>query len=244
MDTEAQAEKATKTCGQCASSIPAVARRCSVCQSPQDWRAYLSIGNSTLALIIAAASVIALTSKQLSELFLPTSSDIDLYLENTTGEGISFIARNKGKMGAVVTLNSFVIGVDKTSDGEIIISIPPRGHYVAPTSEQRVAFSSYPKMPHYICNHLRSKRFFADFGDFDWAQFDVEDRSVITFDTFFSMNDKLQCSVNLDVVDADSTKNAGPLGIGVHVRNLTLDCSQIRWVSDCLSMAMAVQKVE
>lgn len=42
-----------KQCIQCASEIPSAARKCVHCQSLQDWRRHIDIGNTSLALLIA-----------------------------------------------------------------------------------------------------------------------------------------------------------------------------------------------
>ena len=56
-----------KACSSCALEIPAAARLCSHCKSYQDWRRFLSVSTTTLALLTAlvstgAASIATITS--------------------------------------------------------------------------------------------------------------------------------------------------------------------------------------
>jgi hypothetical protein len=56
-------------CKVCKKSIPISAKVCTECSHYQDWRRFLTLGSSSLSLIIALISVIGLTAPTFYELF-------------------------------------------------------------------------------------------------------------------------------------------------------------------------------
>lgn len=57
-ETEKRREPLQAVCRTCKETIKAGARKCIHCESYQDWRRFLAVGNTTLSLLVALASVL------------------------------------------------------------------------------------------------------------------------------------------------------------------------------------------
>jgi hypothetical protein len=63
------ADEVEKVCIQCAKSIPIHAKKCTECDSFQDWRRHLQFSGLALSLLIALLSVTGLTTQKIIEAF-------------------------------------------------------------------------------------------------------------------------------------------------------------------------------
>ena len=57
-DTVTESEESKKHCRMCYALMPISARKCTVCQSYQDWQRYLSGSSVVLSLLVALVSVL------------------------------------------------------------------------------------------------------------------------------------------------------------------------------------------
>jgi|SRR5579871_4990461 len=70
----------TRLCPICLSPVPVGARICLACKSDLSWRRYLSISNTSLALLTALISVLAASAPVIKSLLTPTEAVIHLSL--------------------------------------------------------------------------------------------------------------------------------------------------------------------
>ena len=85
----------TKSCIQCAGTIPAKARLCAECGSAQDWRRFLTISSTMLALLVALISV-SVPALNAAEKFSRQGSRIVVSNPLVHGQQISFVVTNLG----------------------------------------------------------------------------------------------------------------------------------------------------
>lgn len=108
-------------CSECRQHIPVGARICPTCGSYQDWRRFLSIGQTPLALLVALFSVATTLATIIPPLLTSSGSDLKLLFEsNTNASDVSFVVRNFGRSGGVVRLRelkvSFGPDLDQSND--------------------------------------------------------------------------------------------------------------------------------
>jgi hypothetical protein len=94
-------------CKICKKSIPVSAKVCTECDHYQDWRRFLTIGSSSLSLIIALISVIGLTAPTFYKLFF-RESEFQL-LAAREGEVFDVFIRNPmEQVGYVRSVNLLI----------------------------------------------------------------------------------------------------------------------------------------
>ncbi|WP_156407909.1 hypothetical protein [Ensifer sp. Root127] len=97
------AEVVTKPCLTCAIHIPTAAKLCTHCNTYQDYRRYLSFGQTSLALMIALISVTGALLPPLSEMVF-RNSDLERRLISIDQTGAIFVVTNSGNMpGSVIS---------------------------------------------------------------------------------------------------------------------------------------------
>jgi hypothetical protein len=89
-------------CRQCRKPIPKGARLCSECKSYQDWRGYLNVSSTVLALLVALISVIGGALPHTYHLFGWDKSKVVFGVPVVSGERVRLFATNKGAMPAVL----------------------------------------------------------------------------------------------------------------------------------------------
>lgn len=92
----------TSECRYCAETIKAKALLCHNCGKRQDWKRFLSYGNSTLALFVALLSVASLGIPLIVNALKPDNSVVTVALVNRTDVMVPIIASNKGSRLAVI----------------------------------------------------------------------------------------------------------------------------------------------
>jgi RNA polymerase subunit RPABC4/transcription elongation factor Spt4 len=119
------APEAEKTCPECCKPIPLDARVCPVCRSHIDWRRYTLVGNTTLALIIAAATVITSTANKIWEVISPKGSVINALYKGPSPNGFSFLVKNDGPLEGVIRFESIsLVSPARILHGPESINIP------------------------------------------------------------------------------------------------------------------------
>jgi RNA polymerase subunit RPABC4/transcription elongation factor Spt4 len=84
-------------CRDCRQVVPGGARVCPNCKAFQDWRRFIAIGQTNLALLAAVISV-ATTFITVGVPFLNQQGEpIEVIWEHTSETQISLVARNTGK---------------------------------------------------------------------------------------------------------------------------------------------------
>lgn len=91
---------ASAPCSVCREPIKVGARKCVRCDSMLDWRRWLGISETTLALLVALVSVIGGTAPRIMELFTPKASALHLSIRQVYGQNLEVIAWNQGHMSS------------------------------------------------------------------------------------------------------------------------------------------------
>lgn len=79
--------------------ILAGAVKCPTCGTAQDWRRFLTLGNTSISLIVALLSVITVAGPAILDLISP-SSDVNLLRLSHDEDGISVVLINHGRADA------------------------------------------------------------------------------------------------------------------------------------------------
>jgi hypothetical protein len=87
-------------CPVCREPIKAGARKCVHCNSALDWRRFLGVSETTLALLVALVTVVAAAGPKLIELFTPNTSDLKLSVRQIFGQNLELNAWNQGHMNS------------------------------------------------------------------------------------------------------------------------------------------------
>lgn len=99
-------------CRTCREPLRPGARKCTKCDSFQDWRRFLSLSTSTLALIIALISVTSAVGPGIVRMFKGERSALAISYIAPVDEGILLLASNEGTRPAVIHAVSFAARPD------------------------------------------------------------------------------------------------------------------------------------
>lgn len=105
---DGQASQLDLKCKQCGLPIPDNARLCHHCHSYQDWRGWLSISNTALALIIALITVVSTSVVTLGDYFRVPRSDAFLTSPAIDGTSMRVVAINHGDAPAAILDSNIV----------------------------------------------------------------------------------------------------------------------------------------
>jgi hypothetical protein len=111
----------TVPCRVCRESILQGAKKCIHCGSMLDWRRWLGLSETTLALLVALVTVVAATAPRIVELLTPRYSDLRLSVRQISYQNIELVAWNQGHKNS--QLLSAKISA-KAPDGNRIDAIP------------------------------------------------------------------------------------------------------------------------
>ena len=95
---------AGRKCRECGQLVPYGARICPSCKTYQDWRRYISIGQSSLPLLVALISVLTTFFSIGLPLLRSHDADVKILYENSSGTQDMFFFRNDGRSGALVRI--------------------------------------------------------------------------------------------------------------------------------------------
>src|SRR5436853_1393453 len=126
-----------RPCVECRQSVPAGARICPSCKSYQDWRRFVAIGQTNLALVLAILSVLTTLTALGVPLFQARGLDVGIVYESMSDELVTLLARNDGRSSAVITINAFRVVVDNITgqgfgDSVYIVWLSHDGQLVEP----------------------------------------------------------------------------------------------------------------
>lgn len=98
----APSARTTVPCRMCAEQIDHRALKCIHCESLQDWRRFLNLSSTILALLVALASVTTLLAPTLADLMEPDRSDVVLTFHGVHENLFNLVAQNRGNKDGVV----------------------------------------------------------------------------------------------------------------------------------------------
>lgn len=140
METETASEQ-QKACRQCALAIPANALLCSTCGSYQDWRGWLAVSSTILALLVALISVTTAAVPAIVQAFEQEESSVRVSNVVLRDMRLSAIAANAGRRPATIA------EVAIHSDRVVLVASPQvREDTYLPSGAKQVVFEVQPKM--------------------------------------------------------------------------------------------------
>lgn len=86
----------TKACKMCGEPIKSTARLCIHCDSYQDWRSEMAVGNTVLTLLVALGSVLAIAIPVIVKAFTPENSLLSFSYQGASENAVSLLATNRG----------------------------------------------------------------------------------------------------------------------------------------------------
>ncbi|TDR80106.1 hypothetical protein [Paludibacterium purpuratum] len=89
-------QKKMALCKQCKSKVPSGANICSICNNYQDWRRFIPISNTVLALLTALVSVIAIAVPSIYKIVHKPRSEAVLMMPSVDGTTLRVVAVNRG----------------------------------------------------------------------------------------------------------------------------------------------------
>jgi hypothetical protein len=107
-DASRATETSSKSCRECAKDIPFSARKCAECDAYQDWRRIFSISNTSLSLLIALISVLAVVLPAIKSVFVGSREKVTVrvvaqrYEESVAAEALVVLLSNSGTVSAFV----------------------------------------------------------------------------------------------------------------------------------------------
>lgn len=93
---EDSTNEAGSLCLTCCKPIHPKAKKCSECDSYQDWRRHLSMGSSVLALLVALVSVLALGAPLIKAALTPEDSNLRILFQGIRNNQLYAMVTNSG----------------------------------------------------------------------------------------------------------------------------------------------------
>ncbi len=88
-------------CPICQEPIRSGAKKCVHCDSMLDWRRWIGVSQTTLALLVALVSVVAASAPHIAELFRHDFSEVRLNIRQVFGQRLEVTASNRGNKAAL-----------------------------------------------------------------------------------------------------------------------------------------------
>jgi hypothetical protein len=98
-----------RPCPDCRQPVPLDAKICPSCKAYRNWRRYITVGQTNLALLVALFSVITTLATIGVPMLRTKGSDISVLLDSASPDQAVFIARNDGRSGGVLHMGRFAI---------------------------------------------------------------------------------------------------------------------------------------
>jgi hypothetical protein len=112
----------------------------------------VGISQLNLALLVALFSVLTTLITIGVPFFQPRKSNINLVLDGSEQERVTFIARNDGRTGGVIHIEQFMLIVRHNFDLQTGGSLVGGGHYIQADHEEKIELN----MPPSLIEHTRS----------------------------------------------------------------------------------------
>ena len=145
-------ESSTRLCRACRETIDSHASKCPKCQSYQNWRRYLDVGNSALALLVALASIVTLGGppfiKAISSM-LPVKEKIVVGIISSKPENFKIFAFNDGTAFGVLNAEAKLVVSRRggsTKNESLTITTGVKGSiddFVIEPKERRIYFVTH-----------------------------------------------------------------------------------------------------
>ena len=188
-------------CRDCRQVVPSGARVCPNCKAFQDWRRFVAIGQTNLALLTAVISVattfLAVTIPYLKQ----QGYQIKLFLVSTSETQLSVVVGNTGNEGVLLSLQNLRIGRIGNSDlsNSFLADLDHGGVYVQPGKEEKLVAGFKSEVSAPLCGYMHQQAFFNGFKE-------IKDRRGTTDEAMQGVSDKIACEVGLQETSFNSSR--------------------------------------
>jgi RNA polymerase subunit RPABC4/transcription elongation factor Spt4 len=192
-------------CRDCRQIVPSGARVCPNCKTFQDWRRFIAIGQTNLALLTAIISVATTFLAVAIPFFKQQGYRIELFLDNASETRMSVVARNTGNEGALLRLRMLRIGNSDFRPFEFVgasnyfqVELDHDGVYIEPRKEEKLVarFKSPVSSP--LCEYIKGQPFFKGLKEMK--------ESNTVGDAMTSVYAKMACAVGLHETSFGSSR--------------------------------------
>ena len=208
-----------RRCPDCLEPVPFKVRICPNCKAYQDWRRYVGMGQTELALLVALASVSTTLLNITLPLLKPASSNIQVVFESMSGNTANFIARNEGRSGGVLQIDQLAVAVvaGEMIDAEqpIVLNMATNTNIVATGQEQSNSLNRDTSHDTNLCGGLQDYM----------KQIEVAHPKFHSTGLYTAFMDNLACSFNIKETSFNM------VGDGHH--SFTVDCRNLSLMRDC-----------
>jgi hypothetical protein len=176
----------TGLCPDCRQPVQPGIRICPNCKAFQDWRRYVAIGQTNLALLVALFSVLTTLVTVTFPLLQPRGADIKFLLESMSADTLTILARNDGRSGGVVQLDSVNIAETGNQPELRALWFSPihTGSYVGVAKEERITVpiqrNDNPPVGQIVCDFLAKTKALREYRAKKITQTDVLGRLTCT----------------------------------------------------------------
>ena len=146
-----------RKCRDCQQVVPNGAKVCLSCKAYQDWRRYLPIGQTNLALIVAALSILTTLLSVVLPLMHPSDADLKIMFVSEYASNASFFVRNNGRSGGSIAVTHFVF-IFEIPNGRQGTQLPLRCEpvLIRAGTEDRVSATTSPDLVEIIRDKLNT----------------------------------------------------------------------------------------
>lgn len=205
-------ESNPRKCRECQSPVPALANVCPTCRSFLDWRRHTTVGQVTLALVVALLSIATTLVSVGIPLLQPLTTNIQAFVVSSRYDAIAILFRNDGSRGGAASVDHIAFYPTKLNergrqfrfffnDGAVYV---PSGGEIVQTLE--VDLDQFDSLFHaYLDDNELLKRgpaltsFGVDGAPNEWA-----DRLTRIWD---EMENDFRCEISLIVRGATSARD-------------------------------------
>lgn len=207
-------------CRDCRQVVPSGARVCPNCKAFQDWRRFVAIGQTNLALLTAIISV-ATTFFTVAIPFLKQQGyQIELFLVSTSETQLSVVVRNTGNEGVLLSLRDLRIGRIGNSDlsNSFQVKLDHDGAYLQPGKEEKLVAGFKSEVLAPLCGYMQQQAFFNGFKE-------IKDRRGTYGEAMQGVSDKIACHVGLHETSFNSSRE---------YYERPFDCGNFQLVNSCV----------
>jgi hypothetical protein len=193
-------------CRDCQQVVPSGARVCPNCKAFQDWRRFIAIGQTNLALLTAVISVATTFLAVAIPFFKEQGYRIELFLDSASETQLSVVARNTGNEGALLRLVMLRIGNSDFNPFSFVgasnyfeVALDHDGVYLEPGKEEKLVtrFKSQVSAP--LCEYIQQQPFFNGLKE-------IEDGGGTLGDAMTSVYGKMACAVGMHETSFNSSR--------------------------------------
>jgi hypothetical protein len=158
-----------RKCRECLQTVPSGARLCPNCKAYQDWRRFMAIGQTNLALLVALFSVLTTLAAVIPPLLRSRDADIKLlFAGNSSDQSATFLARNNGRSGGIVRISSLIVSNDL---GGMMFDGPQHdAQYIQADREVQLSVKPPSDFEDHLLGFVLDHEFIKRFGPIDRSQ--------------------------------------------------------------------------